>query len=100
MSRSKNHLQLIGFSCLPQKGILGEISDEDILQSVHFITPQGIEYHRGEAITKALRLVIHPYFVFILDLPFFRGFREIGYSLFASQRSNISRIINFLFNRG
>ena len=55
--------------------------------------------HRGEAITKVLRLIIHPSFVFILDFPFFRGFREIGYSLFASQRSNISRIIDFLFNR-
>ena len=99
MSRSKNYLQLIGFSHLPQKGILDDISDKDILKSAHFITPQGVEYHRGEAITKVLRLIIHPYFIFILDFPFFRGFREIGYSLFASQRSNISRIFHFLFNK-
>tara|TARA_Y100000994_G_scaffold59564_1_gene48147 strand:+ start:586 stop:888 length:303 start_codon:yes stop_codon:yes gene_type:complete len=99
MSRSKNYLQLIGFSHLPQKGILDDISDKEILKSAHFITPQGVEYHRGEAITKVLRLIIHPYFIFILDFPFFRGFREIGYSLFASQRSNISRIFHFLFNR-
>lgn len=97
--RSKSHLQLIGFSDLPQNGILENISEESILKSAHFITPQGIEYHRGEAITKVLRLIGNPYFVFILDIPFFRGLREIGYSIFASQRNRISRIINFLFNR-
>ena len=99
MRRSKNYLQLIGFSDLPYHGVLDDISEGDIVRSAHFITPHGIEYHRGEAITKVLRLIIHPSFVFILDFPFFRGFREIGYSLFASQRSNISRIIDFLFNR-
>jgi len=99
VSRSKNCLQLIGFSDLPQEGVLDDISERDIITSTHFITPQGIEYHRGEAVTKVLRLIIHPYFVVILDFPFFRGFREIGYSIFASQRSNISRIVNFLFNR-
>ena len=55
MSRSKNYLQLIGFSHLPQKGILDDISDKEILKSAHFITPQGVEYHRGEAITKVLK---------------------------------------------
>ena len=95
MRRSKTYLQLIGFSDLPHYVILDDISERDILRSAHLITPQGVEYHRGEAITKVLRLIIHPCFVVILDFPFFRGFREVGYSLFASQRSNISRIISF-----
>jgi predicted DCC family thiol-disulfide oxidoreductase YuxK len=38
-------------------GLLGALSDEKVAASAHFVTPAGVEYHGGEAMSRALRLL-------------------------------------------
>ena len=44
------------FADLPGSGLLESLTPEEVRRSFHFVTPEGVEYHGGEAIRRAARL--------------------------------------------
>lgn len=87
-------LELIGFSSLPRDGLLESLDQDEVLASAHYVTADGLEYHGGEAVTRVLRLVPGGSPARYLDLPVFRGLREIGYRLVTWQRGRVSRLLS------
>ena len=57
LRNSRTLVRLVPFSQLDCYKILTSLSQHQILASAHYITPEGKEYHGGESITRALRLV-------------------------------------------
>ena len=55
--RSRVHLTLIAFSEFAEGELLATLEQNEILASVHYITPDGSEYHGGESMTRAARLL-------------------------------------------
>jgi predicted DCC family thiol-disulfide oxidoreductase YuxK len=86
-------LALVGFSELDHEGVLESLDQDALVASAHYITPSGVEYHGGEAVTRVLRLIPGGRAAAILDWPVVRGLRELGYRLLASQRPRISRVL-------
>jgi predicted DCC family thiol-disulfide oxidoreductase YuxK len=86
-------LEAVGFRALPIEGVLESLDDAAIHASAHLVTPEGIEYHGGEAITRACRLVPGLEPVAYLDRPVLRGLRELGYRAIAGQRARVSRVL-------
>jgi len=86
-------LELIGFSELPRDGVLESLDRGETEASAHYITPDGVEYHAGEAVTRVLRLVPGAEAARYLDWPVARGLREIGYRLVVWQRGRVSRVL-------
>ena len=85
-------IALVPFSELKQYDLLTSLNHRQIVASAHYITPDGKEYHGGESITRALRLVPGCRVVGILDLRGMSLFRELAYTLVASHRSILSRV--------
>ena len=50
-------LELVGFSALPLDGALEGLSRSDLWASAHFVSAEGVEYHGGESVTQAARLL-------------------------------------------
>ncbi len=84
-------LELVGFSALPLDGALEGLSRSDLWASAHFVSAEGVEYHGGESVTQAARLLPGGQVAVQLDRPVLRGLREIGYRLVVWQRERISR---------
>jgi len=89
---ARTEVQLVGFSELPRDGILETLAREEIEASAHFVTSEGIEYHGGESVTQAARLLPGGCVAGHLDRPVLRGLREVGYRLFAWRRGWFSRL--------
>lgn len=87
------NLELVTFRDLPRAGVLDSLDHDALLASAHYITPDGLEYHGGEAITRVLRLVPGTEGIGCLDWPVLRGAREIGYRLIAWQRGRVSKVL-------
>lgn len=86
-------LAVVGFSDLAHEGVLDALDHDALMASAHYVTPEGIEYHGGEAVTRVLRLVPGGQTAAWLDWPVARGLREIGYRLVAGQRPRISKLL-------
>ena len=86
-------LALVGFSEVDRHRVLDQLDRDELIASAHYVTPDGVEYHGGEAITRALRQVPGGRAAAFLDWPVMRGLRELGYRLVAWQRPRISRLI-------
>lgn len=86
-------VDLAGFSQLPRDGVLEHLDRVAVESSVHLVTPEGVEYHGGEAVTRLLRLLPGLEVVRFLDWPVLRGLREIGYRVVATQRARVSRLL-------
>ncbi|MBT5775668.1 MAG: DUF393 domain-containing protein [Dehalococcoidia bacterium] len=84
-------LELVGFSELPLDGVLEGLSESALWASAHFVSAEGVEYHGGESVTQAARLLPGGQVAALLDRPVLRGLREIGYRLVVWQRERISR---------
>lgn len=91
--RAREPLHIASFAELPAGKWLTELSDAQIRASSHFITPEGREYHGGESVTRALRLVRGGRLIAPLDLPGFTWLREAGYAFVAAHRSLVSRVL-------
>ena len=85
--RSRVHLTLIAFSDLGGGGILATLEQDELLASAHYITPDGREYHGGESVTRAARLLPFGWIAGVLDLWVVCWLREVGYALVASRNS-------------
>jgi predicted DCC family thiol-disulfide oxidoreductase YuxK len=90
---ARSDVTLVPFSELSQYDFLTSLNQCQILASAHYITPHGKEYHGGESITRALRLLPGCRVVCLLDLWGIDFFRELVYTLVASNRSILSKLI-------
>ena len=93
---SRTGLTLVPFSGLPQYDLLGSLDQRQILASAHYITPEGIEYHGGESITRALRLLPGGWIFGLFDLWGVTLVRELAYTLIASNRTVFSKLTRLL----
>ena len=97
--RSRVPLSLIAFSDLGEGELLTSLEDDEILASAHYITPDGTEYHGGESVTRAARLLRLGSIAGILDLWAVSWLREVGYALVAGNRPTFSSLSRLLFGR-
>ena len=84
---------LVQFSELGGWGVLTLLDTDQVARSAHYVTPEGVEYHGGESITRSLRLVPFGAAVAWLDLWGLALIREIVYALVAGNRSLVSRLL-------
>ena len=91
--RTTAQLDLVPFAELPRDGLLEALDGDEVRASAHYVTPEGLEYHGGEAVTRVSRLLPGLALLRVLDWPLLRGFREIGYRLVATQRARVSRLL-------
>ncbi|HMO97324.1 MAG TPA: DCC1-like thiol-disulfide oxidoreductase family protein, partial [Tepidiformaceae bacterium] len=88
--RARRPLDLVGLSAYDvNDGYLGALTPAERGESAHLVTPRGVEYHGGEAITRALRLWRWGWLVRPLDWPGLSLFRAMGYRLVARNRGRI-----------
>lgn len=87
-------LRLLTFDELDGTGLLTRLNWDEIEGAAHFVTPGGIEYHGGEAVTRSLRLVRFGRLASVLDAPGLRILRDVGYWLVATVRPLLSRFIH------
>ena len=87
-------LRLLTFNDIDGPDLLSRLTDEELEASAHFITPNGIEYHGGEAVTRSLRLVRFGWLASILDVPGVRLLRDAGYALVAKLRPIRSKFVH------
>ena len=92
-ARAQPPVKLVPFSELGGYRVLTALECDEILRSAHFITPDGREYHGGESITRALRLVRFGAVACLLDVWGLALVRELLYSLIAANRSLLSRLL-------
>ena len=85
--RSRVDLTLVAFSDLGDGELLATLEQNEILASAHYITPDGSEYHGGESVTRAARLLPFGSIAAVLDLWVASWLREVGYTLVASRGS-------------
>ena len=93
---SRTSVTLVPFSELQQFDLLGSLNQRQILASAHYITPEGIEYHGGESITRAVRLLPGGWIFGLFDLWGLTLVRELAYTMVASNRPVISKLTRLL----
>ena len=93
---SRTSVTLVPFSELPQYDLLGSLDQRQILASAHYITPEGIEYHGGESITRVLRLLPGGWIFSLFNLWGVTLVRELAYTLVAGNRPVISKLTRAL----
>ena len=86
-------VDLVTFEGALERGWLATLTPEQIARSAHFITPDGVEFHGGGSMTRALRLVRGGAVFAVLDLPGISLLRDLGYALFAANRHRLSRVL-------
>ena len=91
---ARRPLRSVGFSELPVGDWLTALAADEIVASVHLIAPSGREYHGGQAVTQAARLLRGGRVAAAFDLPGLTWIRDAGYALVAAQRGRLSRILH------
>jgi len=91
---ARSPLRLLTFEEVEGTGLLTRLKQAEIEAAAHLITPQGIEYHGGEAMTRSLRLVRFGRVASVLDQPGLRYLRDGGYALVARLRPVLSRFVH------
>ena len=84
---------LVPFAELEGRGVLTSLDAGQIARSAHYVTPDGIECHGGESITRSLRLVRFGAAAGLLDLWGLALLRELLYALVAGNRSVFSMLL-------
>ena len=91
--RASVPVRLVQFSELGGWGVLTLLDTDQVARSAHYVTPEGVEYHGGESITRSLRLVPFGAAAALFDLWGLALIREIVYALVAGNRSLVSRLL-------
>ncbi len=91
---ARRPLRSVGFSELPVGDWLTALAADEIAAGVHLIAPSGREYHGGQAVTQAARLLRGGRLAAAFDLPGLAWIRDAGYALVASQRGRLSRVLH------
>ena len=86
MGLAKTPFAAVPFEELPGTGLLESLTPDEVSRSVHFITPEGVEYHAGEAIRRAARLTRLAPIAALLSLPPLWLLHELAYGVVASLR--------------
>ena len=84
----------VPFSEVPRETWLTSLSEAEIVRQAHLITPAGVEYHGGAAMTAALRPTSFKAVGWALDLPGLRLARDVGYAFVARSRGVLSHVIS------
>jgi hypothetical protein len=87
-------LDLMPCADIAGTGMLTALSSAELESSAHFVTPEGVEYHAGEAATRSLRWLPGGWLFGVLDLPGLSSLRELGYNLVTRARPLLSRFIH------
>ena len=74
------------FADLPGSGLLESLTPEAVRRSFHFVTPEGVEYHGGEAMRRAARLTRLAPIAALLSLPPLWPLHELAYGVVATLR--------------
>ena len=90
--RARVPVRLVPFSELDGWPVLTSLDAAQVARSAHYVTPEGVEYHGGESITRSLRLVRFGATAGLLDLWGLALLRELLYALFARNRSVFSKL--------
>ena len=77
------------FTDLPGSGLLESLTPEEVRRSFHFVTPEGVEYHGGEAIRRAARLTRLAPIAALLSLPPLWPLHELAYGVVATLRRSL-----------
>ena len=83
---------LVPFAELAQTKLLHELDRVQVLASAHYITPEGREYHGGEAMIRAFQQLPGGRLLGVFHLWGLALIREMAYSLVASNRRFFSRL--------
>lgn len=97
--RARTSVTLITFAELEQEQMLTALDWPQVLRSAHYITPEGNEYHGGESIIRALRLLPGGAVFAVFQLWGLALIRELVYGLVANNRPFFSWLTS-LFLRG
>ncbi len=92
---AKTPITAIPFDDLPGNGLLESLTPDDVRRSVHLVTPDGVEYHAGEAMRRAALLTRLAPIAALLGLPPLWLLHELAYGLVATLRRPLG-----LFTRG
>ena len=92
---TKTPITAIPFDDLPGNGLLESLTPDEVRRSVHLVTPDGVEYHAGEAMRRAARLTRLAPIAALLGLPPLWLLHELAYGLVATLR----RPLGFLVRR-
>ena len=92
---TKTPVTAIPFSELPSSGLLESLTPDEVRRSVHLVTPEGVEYHAGEAMRRAARLTRLAPIAAVLGLPPLWALHELAYGVVATLRGPLG-----LFARG
>jgi predicted DCC family thiol-disulfide oxidoreductase YuxK len=90
---SRASIELVPLEDARPMGLLTALGDDEVAASAHFVTPAGVEYHGGEAVSHALRLLPAGAAFAILDAPGVARLRDAGYALVSRHRGRISRLL-------
>ena len=96
---SKVTMVLIPFTELSKTGLLYQLGPAEVAASSHYITPEGQEYHGGEAMIRAFQQVPGGRILGIFHLWGLNFVREITYSLVANNRRSFSRLTRPIWER-
>ncbi len=91
--RARAPVKLVPFTELDGLGVLTSLDAAQVERSAHYVTPDGVEYHGGESITRSLRLVRFGAAAGLLDLWGLKLLRELLYALVAGNRSLFSTLL-------
>ncbi len=91
--RARVEIRLLPFSQVAGSGYLTGLSQREVESGVHLVTPDGVEYHDGEAAMRALRLIRAGWLFAPLDLPGLRLLRDLAYRVVAANRGRIWRLV-------
>lgn len=90
--RARVPLELLSFDEAARRGgLLTALAADDVRRSAHYITPEGVEYHGGAAVTRALRLGRGAWVFALLDLPPLSAGRDVVYRLVERHRRRLAR---------
>ena len=86
MGMAKTPVTAIPFEELPGNGLLESLTPDEVRRSVHFVTPDGVEYHAGEAMRRAAGLTRLAPIAALLGLPPLWVLHELAYGVVATLR--------------
>lgn len=90
--RARVALELLSFDEAARRGgLLTALDLADVRRCAHYITPAGVEYHGGAAVTRALRLGGGAWAFALLDRPPLSVARDVLYGLVARHRRRLAR---------
>jgi predicted DCC family thiol-disulfide oxidoreductase YuxK len=90
---AREPVEMLTFEEAPPRGMLGELDEREVVASAHYVTPEGVEYHGGESMTRSLRLVPGGRLVGVLDRGPMRRVRDALYAAVSRLRPVLSPIV-------